>query len=172
MRAMQNLHVLTESQGQPAEVVLTFQTNEMLDHIVVRMIDVYENTRRVIQTDIAAPPRHNVAEANRDGRLDCDIPIVNPIEMREQNIIVVNSANRQAHTPLKTLRRRRNAGPGAINLLPTFRRRWWINFRRRRSRGGLLCKRLRRCGDDSSEQNEGTSKRVPTSAGHRERPKI
>src|SRR5438270_8251285 len=119
---MQNLHVLAESQSQPARAILALQTNELLKRIVVRMIDVKENTRRVIQPDVISTPSHNVAEADRDGRLDRDIPIRDTIEMREQNIIVVNSANRQTHTPLKTLRRRRNGGPRAINSLSTFRR--------------------------------------------------
>src|SRR5437868_2933164 len=126
MGTVQNLHVLAEPQGQTAEPILAFQADEMLDRIVVRMINVKKNTGRVIQPNVIAIPPHNVvAVADRDGRLDRHIPIVNTIEMREQNIIVVNSANRQAHTPLKTLRCRRNAGPSAINLLPTFRRRWW-----------------------------------------------
>src|SRR5205814_10559450 len=119
---MQNLHVLAESQSQTAEAILAFQTNELLKRIIVRMIHVKENTRRVIQSNIIIMPPHNVAEADRDGRLDRDIPIRDTIEMREQNIIVVNSANRQTHTPLKTLRRRRNGGPRAIHSLPTFRR--------------------------------------------------
>src|SRR5207248_1722109 len=115
VRAMQNLDVLSESQGQPAQNILAFQTNEMLDHIVVRMIDINENTRRIIQPNVIVMPPHNLAEADRDGRLDCDIPIGDTIEMRQQNIIVVNAANRQTHTPLKTLRRRGNGGTGAIN---------------------------------------------------------
>src|SRR5438067_10385015 len=131
---MQNLHVLAESQGQSAEAILAFQTNELLKRIVIRMIDVKENTRRVIQPNVIVMPPYNVAEADRDGRLDRDIPIRDTIEMREQNIIVINSANRQTHTPLKTLRRGRNGGPRAINSLPTFRRRWWqcITLHRRR----------------------------------------
>ena len=40
MGAMQDLYVLTESQGQPAEAILAFQADEMLDRIVVRMIGV------------------------------------------------------------------------------------------------------------------------------------
>src|SRR5438552_18354045 len=104
---MQNLHVLAESQSQPAQAILAFQTNELLKRIVIRMIDIKENTRRVIQPDVISTPADNVAEADRDGRFDRDIPVRDTIEMREQNIIVINSANRQTHTPLNTLRRGR-----------------------------------------------------------------
>src|SRR5260370_19404466 len=123
----------------------------MLDLIVVRMIGIEEDTWRVIQSNVSASPPHNVAVADRDGRLDRDIPIVNTIEMREQNIIVVNSANREAHTPLKTLRRRRNGRPCTINVLPAFRRRWWycITLHGRRPVQGSIIHRPRQGFVDS-----------------------
>ena len=66
----------------------------MRDGILIRVIDVQDNTRHVIQTDIVSPASFDVAEPNRNKRFNREIVIGYPIRITDKDVVVVNSPNR------------------------------------------------------------------------------
>ena len=76
----------------------------MLNSILVRVIDEQNNTRHVIQTNIVSPASLDVAEPNRNHRLNRKIIIGDSINMADKNIVVVNPPNGQPQIVVKPSR--------------------------------------------------------------------
>ena len=73
----------------------------MLNGILCRVIDEQNNTRHVIQTDIVSAAPFDIAESNRNHRLNRKIIIGDSINMADKNIVVVNPPNGQPQIVVK-----------------------------------------------------------------------
>ena len=102
--AIEYVHVLAQSQRQTAELMSTLEVDQMRDGILVRVIDVQNYTRHVIQTDIVAPAPFDVAEPDRNRRLNREIVIGYPVRITDKDVVVVNPPNGQPQTVVKAAR--------------------------------------------------------------------
>src|SRR6266568_1914582 len=84
--------------------MVSFQTNQMLDRVILRVVGEEENTRNVIEPDIVLLTPYDVAEAKRDRWFDRDIIIRNSVCLADVDVVVINAANGQAQCILKAAR--------------------------------------------------------------------
>src|SRR5437764_6269903 len=112
MGRLDRLDVLDQAEGQPAESIKPFQSQEMFNRIEVRMIAIEIVARRINDAEMVAFAAFRIAETQRHDGLNSSVEIIHRIVMRKSDVVVVGRAHVETQCVMETARGRRKLGGG------------------------------------------------------------